>query len=263
MKLFQVDVFTSQKFKGNPAGVCLTDKFLEVSLMQSLSSEINASETAFIELNNGNFNIRYFTPAKEIPLCGHATLAGAHILYEQNIIKFQDKCLLHATKNDILVYNDNNWITITFPVYDIKYFDSLSKFKNILNLIPIEAIKSDNNFVVARFADWQDIVNISVNFDVLKQENFAEILAVTAPSPWPDYDFVVRVFCHPDLGVTEDPVTGVINCILAPYWQSKLNKSKLISKQLSKRTGILKFNIIDDKVEIKGQAITVLDMKLL
>lgn len=257
MKIYQVDSFTSTKFKGNPAGVCILDKFLETHSMQSIAAEMNLSETAFVEFNDGTFKIRYFTPTQEVPLCGHATLASAHILYELGFIPTGNEFVFRAQESDLTISFVDNWIKMDFPTYKLTEKEISADFCEIIGIKPIELYKSDNGWMVARVETEKEVQDASPDFAKIQENNMGLIIAVTAKSESFDYDFVVRVFCNPISGITEDPATGAANCILAPFWNMKLGKTNFKSKQLSKRTGELKTRFKGDRVEIFGQAKTV------
>lgn len=257
MKLYQVDAFTKAPFKGNPAGVCIVDNFPDTSIMQAISFEMNLSETAFVETGRGEFHIRYFTPVCEVPLCGHATLASAHILYELGVIQQDNSFTLKARDVDLYISNENSWIKMIFPVYELEVLPDRRRLDAILGVTSLDAYRSKNGWIVVRVATEKDVLDARPDFEAIRRENTADLLAVTAPPFQPQYDFVVRVFCNPECGITEDPVTGSANCILAPYWHRILKKTKFSSKQLSKRTGELEVALADNKVEISGQAVTV------
>jgi PhzF family phenazine biosynthesis protein len=252
MKIYQVDSFTTEKFKGNPAGVCITDKFPDSSLMQSIALEMNLSETAFVEIDNNSFNIRYFTPTQEVALCGHATLASAHILYELGIIK--NDFVFKAQECDLPISMQDGWIKMNFPGYKLSKIDINPRFNEIIGINAIETFKSDNDWIVALVENEQDVINAKPDFEAIERENIGMLIAVTALSTDAEFDFVVRVFCNPVCGITEDPVTGAANCILVPFWNLKTGKDGFKSKQLSKRTGVLKTAMDGNRINIFGQA---------
>ena len=257
VKLYQVDAFTDKPFMGNPAGVCVVDKFPKVESMQAIAMEMNLSETAFVEYGKGFFNIRYFTPTCEVPLCGHATLAAAHILYELGKVSLGDSFIFKAKEDNLAISYKNGWINMVFPVYQLESIDVRQSLDQIFTVSSREIYKSNNDWLLIRVDTEQDVLDSYPDFEAIRRYNIAELIAVTAPSLSPKYDFVVRVFCNPDCGITEDPVTGSANCILAPYWSHIFKKKYLHSKQISKRTGEMKINFMDNCVEISGQAVTV------
>ena len=262
MRLFQVDSFTSVPFKGNPAGVCILDKFLDASSMQSIAMEMNLSETAFVVIKENEYRIRYFTPTQEVPLCGHATLASAHILYELELVPHDKEFVFKAQESDLLISREANWIKMNFPIYKLTKANLSLKFNEIMGINPIEVYKSDNNWIVAMVGTEREVIEACPDFEGIRRENLGFLIAVTSISDSSEYDFVVRVFCNPIIGITEDPVTGAANCILAPFWNQKLNKTRFRSKQLSKRTGELLLELKDNRVDIFGQAKTVFKIEM-
>jgi PhzF family phenazine biosynthesis protein len=262
MKLYQVDSFTTERFKGNPAGVCIVDSFPETELMQNVAMEMNVSETAFVEIKNGEYSIRYFTPTVEVPLCGHATLASAHILCELGIENKASEFVLKAKEVDLKISFFDSWIKMNFPTYIIHSVSIPKELNKVLGVKAIEVYRSDNDWNVVLVNSEKEVREAKPEFDKLRFGKYGDLIAVTAKSDNPAYDFVVRVFCDPECGITEDPVTGSANCVLIPFWHMKTNLKKFISKQLSYRTGEIKTELIDDKLDIMGQAKTVMTINL-
>lgn len=258
MKFWQVDAFTDQPFKGNPAAVCILEKPLSDELMQNIAIEMNLSETAFVLLRAGqNPLLRWFTPMFEIDLCGHATLASAHIYLteihpELGEVTFGTKFVgpLKVAKRKVGTY------TMDFPSrpgekVDLAaipqfVFDALSAVK------PMEAYKSRDLMLV--YESEQDIRDMNPDFNALMK--FKEFIIVTAKSSG-TYDFISRFFCADD-GIAEDPVTGSAHCTSAPYWAEKLNKNQLFAYQASRRGGELLLDVTKDRVAITGSALTVI-----
>lgn len=262
MKLYQVDSFTTERFKGNPAGVCIVDSFPDTELMQKIAMEMNVSETAFVETKNEEYNIRYFTPTVEVPLCGHATLASAHILCELGIENKTSEFILKAKEVDLKISFSDSWIKMNFPTYLIQRAETPKELDEVLGVKTAEFHRSDNNFSVVLVNSEKELREAKPMFEKLRFGKFGELIAVTAKSDNSDYDFVVRVFCDPECGITEDPVTGSANCVLIPFWHMKTNLTKFKSKQLSDRTGEIITEMIADKIDIMGQAITVMTINL-
>lgn len=263
MKLFQINSFTKESLKGNPAGVCLMDDLISEDVMQKIATEMNLSETAFIRQNGDLFDIRYYTPTKEVPMCGHATLASAHILYELGVVDKKDIIIFKAKEADLKIEFVCDWIRMFFPLYKIHEISDYKIINNIFNINALEVYKSDNNWHVIFLEKQEDIIKLNPNYELIVNENIGDLFAVTSPSNSLEYDFVVRVFCNPTFGITEDPVTGSANCILAPFWEQRLHKTNFVSKQISKRSGIIKTSISNNHVIIMGQAKTVFEMKLM
>lgn len=260
-KLYQVDAFTEEAFKGNPAGVMLVDDTVESSRMQKIAVEMNLSETAFIIPETRNtFRIRYFTPASEVPLCGHATLASAHILYELGVVKNTDAIHFRAKGANLKIRRDANWISMNFPEYPLTPIDIPKHFKETIGFEPVEVYSSSYGWIMAVAGSEKEIREADPVFSVMESRGLG-FLMITAASEMEGIDFVLRCF-GPVLGVNEDPVTGSAHCALTPLWTGKLDKKELTSFQLSKRTGSIKVKMLQGRVEIRGKAVTVFEAKL-
>ena len=263
MTLYQIDAFTNEIFKGNPAGVCILEKAVDSDLMQNIATDMNLSETAFVIIGKNESKIRYYTPTQEVPLCGHATLASTHILYELGIIKEKENYHFKALKDDICVNIDNSWIKMNFPIYEIQKINENSKLEKAVGFKPVEVYQSENGWLVVLAETEEEIKKAKPDFELIGLNNLGELIAVTAISQSKEYDFIVRVFCDPKSGIQEDPVTGSANCILAPYWNKKTGKKYFSSYQASKRTGKLKIEYKENSVDIYGQAKTIFKIDFL
>jgi len=253
--IYQVDAFADQPFKGNPAGVMLLEKSVSDTWMQNMAMEMNLSETAFVLPKDDYFEIRYFTPTVEIPLCGHATLASAHIMYTIGLVK--KEALIHfKTKggNLIIKYQDG-FISMTFPSFRNIKIEIPENFKNLVGFEPINVFSSDANWIIAVAKNQKEIENCKPNFEALNTNGLGHLM-ITSKADLDEVDFVVRCFV-PEAGINEDPVTGSAHCALTPLWSKKLNKLHMVSHQISKRGGVLNVSCIDDNVCIKGKALTV------
>ena len=249
MKIYQVDAFTEKVFGGNPASVCPLEQWLSDEVMQQIAMENNLSETAFFVESGGSFNIRWFTPEMEIDLCGHATLASAHVIFEhlkfkEDVIKFEygGGALSVEKKKDVL--------SMDFPsmVYQkTKITDLLSSG---LGKEPNELYKARD--LMAVFDSEQDIISLKPDFDKLCD---LEALGIIATAPGDEVDFVSRFFA-PRAGINEDPVTGSAHCMLIPFWAERLGKKSMKARQLSQRKGELFCEHNGDRVNIAGKAIT-------
>ena len=253
--IFQVDAFTDEPFKGNPASVMIVSEDVTSEWMQNIAFEMNLSETAFVIPQNNGFHIRYFTPAKEVALCGHATLASAHILYSLGLISEKDKIEFKALGGDLTVKKDGSWIVMNFPAFDNQKTDIHTDFESSVGFQPIEMYSSNYNWVIAVAQTEDEILNSNPDFERIKNNGLAHLM-ITAKSNSNQADFVVRCFA-PSLGINEDPVTGSAHCALTPLWSEKLGKTEFNSLQLSKRTGKLKVKLVNGRVEIKGKAVTI------
>lgn len=259
--IWQVDAFTQEPYKGNPAGVMIVDHDFSEIKMQQIAAEMNLSETAFLIPEADYFVIRYFTPTNEVDLCGHASLASAHIIYETGLRKLNETVLLKAKGADLHISTNGEFIKMVFPRYDLHPIETPLQFSRILGFEPVEIYSSNYDWVVAVAENETDILNAAPDFGKLKSTPFANLM-ITAQSRSYPADFVVRCFA-PNDGINEDPVTGSAHCALTPMWANKLGKTELDSMQLSARTGKLKVRLDNNKVEIMGKAITVFKAKLL
>lgn len=259
--IYQVDAFTGELFKGNPAGVMICDKFPATELMQYIAMEMNLSETAFVMPGGDGFQIRYFTPVKEVPLCGHATLASAHIIYELGLIELHDTILLKAKGATLTVCMDEGWLSMNFPQYPLNKIDAPATFKETIGFEPVEVYSSLYDWIVAVAGSETEVKQAKPDFEKMLMNGLGHLM-ITAKSDTDGADFVVRCFA-PIVGINEDPVTGSAHCALTPLWSEALGKQEMDSLQLSKRTGRLKVSMAENgRVEIKGKAITVFEAKL-
>ena len=259
-KIYQVDAFTDEPFKGNPAGVMIVDESITDEWMQNMAAEMNLSETAFIIPTGTDFRIRYFTPTNEVPLCGHATLASAHIIYETGLRKENETIRFKASGGELSIKKDADLIVMNFPTYPITRIGVPNGFKEIIGFEPIETFSSIYNWIIA-IAGTEDEIRRTEPIVERMIINGLGHLMITAKSDSDEKDFVVRCFA-PALGINEDPVTGSAHCALTPLWAEKLGKTEMDSFQLSKRTGKLKVKLVSDRVEIKGKAVTIFEAEL-
>ncbi|MBC7487942.1 MAG: PhzF family phenazine biosynthesis protein [Cytophagaceae bacterium] len=251
--IYQIDAFTDEAFKGNPAGVMFVDDTVSESWMQQMAAEMNVSETAYVIPRGDAFDIRYFTPAVEIPLCGHATLASAYLLYQLGITKETSTILFHAKGGDLTISKAEDWISMNFPTYPIHKINQPVAFKESLGFEPLETYSSSYGWIVAVANSEKDILNCRPNFERMKANGLGHVM-ITAQGE--TVDFVVRCFA-PHAGINEDPVTGSAQCALAPLWHLKTGKTYFNAVQLSQRTGELKVELLNDRIEIKGKCRTV------
>ena len=258
--IYQVDAFTAEPFKGNPAGVMLVDERMTAERMQNIAAEMNLSETAFILPREKGFAIRFFTPTTEVPLCGHATLASAHIIYELGLKKAHETIEFTATGGNLNIRKAEVWIIMDFPAYPIQKMDIPACFKQCVGFEPVEMYESIYDWKIAIANSEAHVANARPNFELMKSNGLGELM-ITAQSESYDSDFVARCFA-PASGIDEDPVTGSAHCALTPLWAEKLGKTAMESLQLSKRAGRLKVKLNNDRVEIQGQAVTILEATL-
>jgi len=258
--IYQVDAFTDKPFRGNPAGVMIVSEDMSSDCMQNIALEMNLSETAFVIPQETGFRIRYFTPTKEVPLCGHATLASSHIIYELGLKLEHETINFKAKGADLTINRENGWIIMNFPKYPIQEMDIHEDFKRLVGFEPIEMYSSIYDWKIAVAEKEKDILSAEPDFDSLNKNGLGHLM-ITSKCDSKQADFVVRCFA-PISGINEDPVTGSAHCALTPLWAEKLEKTEMDSLQLSKRTGRLKVKLNGERVEIKGKAITIFEAKM-
>jgi len=259
---FQVDSFTPEPYKGNPAGVCILDTNRDEVWMQLVAKEVNLSETAFVvQKSEQEFDLRWFTPTTEVDLCGHATLAASHILWEQNILS-EDKEAVFSTKSGLLACKKcSDKISMDFPSEKAEKAEAPKGLLEALNINPLYIGKNRMDYIIE--VESEKIVRaLNPDFKALKAVKTHRGIIITAKSDDEKYDFVSRFFA-PAAGIDEDPVTGSAHCCLAPYWAEKLNKKEFKAYQASERGGGLDLLLSDDRVCITGKAVTVIAGKIL
>jgi len=264
MKTFIVDSFTKQAFKGNPAGVCFTQEAMSEDKMQHIAMELGLSETAFVQSTGttGVYSIRYFSPKKEIPLCGHATLASAKVIFRdagKNEIHF-----ITIQNLDLTVKRSGDEISMEFPVYNTRPATAPAAMLAALGLTNIEntVYSQEHNIMMIEINDAQVLQRLQPDFSALVQsyEGINGVL-VTAASNDTEHDYHYRYF-WPWAGTNEDPVTGGIQTFLSKYWSEKLQKKSMKAFQSSARTGYMQVDIHAEKVVLTSQAVIVLEGNL-
>lgn len=255
IKIFQVDAFTNKLFGGNPAAVCIIEEAINPLDMQSIAFENNLAETAFISMiDDSNYSIRWFTPTVEVDLCGHATLASAHVLFEH--LGFKSPTIqFHSINSGVLTVNrDHEELTLDFPADSVIACPIPDGLEKAFNFEPFECFKGKTDYVLL-FEDEAIIKQIDPDFQIIKNHGERGVI-ITAPGD--NCDFVSRFFA-PQAGINEDPVTGSAHTTLTPLWSKKLNKTKLSARQVSQRGGTLSCSLKGDRVLISGKAVTYLE----
>lgn len=250
LPIFQVDAFSDRVFKGNPAAVVPLDAWIDDALMQSIALENNLSETAFFVREGDGFRIRWFTPTNEVPLCGHATLASAWVIFH---LHGGDSISFSSASGPLRVTRSASLLALDFPAYPLRAFDGPRSVVSALGGAPRELLARDR-LVFAVFDDEAAVRAVTPDFAALKREDYKAL--ITAPGT--DVDFVSRFFA-PSEGIDEDPVTGSAHCSLIPYWAARLGKTALRAKQVSRRSGSLTCELRGDRVSIAGHAVRYLE----
>ncbi|MDT8886184.1 PhzF family phenazine biosynthesis protein [Aquirufa sp. LEPPI-3A] len=251
--IYQVDAFTNERFKGNPAAVCPLDVWLPDAVMQNIAAENNLAETAFIVPNGNEVEIRWFTPTVEVDLCGHATLASAYVLFnELGFVGDQINFISHRS-GPLSVTKNGTILALNFPVDSLLEIPVQAEHAIGLSHAPHIVFKGRTDYLFV-YDSEAEILALQPDFELLKSHDVRGII-VTAPGE--TTDFVSRFF-GPACGVNEDPVTGSAHTTLTPYWAGVFGKTELTARQLSQRTGDLTCKLLGDRVEIAGEAVLYL-----
>jgi PhzF family phenazine biosynthesis protein len=253
--IVHVDAFSDKAFGGNPAAVCLLSEARQDRWMQDVAQEMNLSETAFLHKQGDGFSLRWFTPKVEVDLCGHATLASAHALWEEGRLRPDEQARFYTRSGLLTAQRKVGLIELDFPARAQEQASSVPDLVEALGVAPIYIGKTHGQYLVE--VESEDIVkNLQPNFALLGTIPMNGVM-VTSLSISKEYDFVSRYFA-PAEGIPEDPVTGSAHCCLGPYWKAKLNKDEFIAYQASERGGILHVRVNGDRVYLSGKAITIL-----
>ena len=260
LPIIHVDAFTNRPFTGNPAAVCLLSAMRDDSWMQQVAREMNLSETAFLLRSGGELGLRWFTPTVEVDLCGHATLATAHVLWQQGYLASNEPAMFQTRSGVRTAEKKDAWIEMDFPATPAEPVAPAGP------VAPIEALESAlgvkatflgrSRFDYLAEVDAEDIVRaLRPDLAALRQMKVRGVI-VTSRASSPGYDFVSRYFA-PGSGIDEDPVTGSAHCCLGPFWKERLGRDDLVGYQASARGGIVRTRCVGDRVHISGQAVTV------
>lgn len=254
VRVFQVDAFTGAAFGGNPAAVCLLASPADPAWMQAMAAEMNLSETAFVEPGADGFGLRWFTPTAEVALCGHATLASAHVLHETGQVR-GDVITFHSASGPLLARREGGEIVLDFPARPAAASPAPPQVLAALGVTgPVWTGRSVDD-IIAVLPTEADVVALSPDMTALTTAGVRGII-VTAPADRPGADFVSRFFA-PAVGVAEDPVTGSAHCTLAPYWAGRFGRADLTGYQASARGGRVRVRHNGDRVLLAGRAVTV------
>lgn len=261
LKIVQVDAFTDKPFAGNPAAVCVTEGPLDDELMRAIAQEMNLSETAFLHSIEGGYSLRWFTPAVEVDLCGHATLASAHVLWSEGHLAEGEPAKFKTKSGWLAARKQNDWIEMDFPSRPVEPVSHVlpQLVKSLCCGGTIRAVSKDDVNYLVEVQSEAALAGLEPDFAEMKKLPVHGVIA-TAPADGDSCDFVSRYFA-PAVGINEDPVTGSAHASLAPYWQDRLGKASMQAKQISKRGGVVRVCIEaanPDRVTISGQAITTL-----
>ena len=254
--LYQVDAFTDKPFTGNPAAVCLLTEPAEVSWMQAVAAEMNLAETAFLQRESDGFRLRWFTPTVEVELCGHATLASAHVLWEAGYLWPEEEARFYTLSGLLTARPLEGWIELNFPAVLAEDADATPELLPALGIREARYVGRNKFDYLVEVGSAAEVFALQPDFAALRKVPARGVM-VTARDESGEYDFVSRFF-GPASGIDEDPVTGSAHCCLAPYWSEKLDKSEMTVFQASPRGGLLRVQVAGDRVLLRGQAVTVL-----
>ncbi len=256
--LWQVDAFTAVAFRGNPAAVCLLPGPAEEAWMRAVAAEMNLSETAFLWPLEEGFSLRWLTPTVEVDLCGHATLASAHVLFSEGLLEGWETAVFHTRSGRLTGRLDGEFIELDFPQKRAEETAVPEELLPALGLITAEVRftgKGGGDYLII-LEDEQRVRSLRPDFAALAKLPVRGVI-VSGAAEGGEFDFVSRFFA-PGSGVAEDPVTGSAHCTLAPYWAGQLGKEAFVAYQASARGGVLEVRLEGERVKLRGQAVTVL-----
>jgi PhzF family phenazine biosynthesis protein len=252
--LYQVDAFTTRRFAGNPAAVMVLEQFPPDALLQAIAAENNLAETAFLVPESGNYRLRWFTPAVEVPLCGHATLASAAVVMER-LEPGRTKVTFHSASGALEVTRTHSGYSMDLPSRPTKPVSPPPRLGEALGAVAVEVVADPFSYTVL-LRDERTLRALDPDFAALAKLDRAGVI-VTAPAAEP-FDFISRYFA-PAKGVAEDPVTGTAHCALVPYWAKRLGKTSLRAYQASKRGGEIACRLAGERVELSGACVFYLE----
>jgi PhzF family phenazine biosynthesis protein len=259
--IVQIDAFTDRPFGGNPAAVCILEELKDDLWMQNVAREMNLSETAFLTRRPEGFDLRWFTPLTEVDLCGHATLAGAHLLWEDGLLGRDAEARFHTRSGLLTARWKDGWIEMDFPAEPEQHQAPPRELIAALGVAPLYAGRNRLNDWLVEIESENVLRNLAPDLSLLRSVPMRGVM-VTARSVVQEFDFISRFFA-PAVGIDEDPATGSAHCCLGPYWQKRLKRYTLYAYQASPRGGVVHVRVAADRVILAGQAITVMRGSLL
>ncbi len=253
LDIYQVDAFTSVPFKGNPAAVVPLDSWLEDGVLLNIAAENNLAETAFFVKDGDAFELRWFTPTVEMPLCGHATLATAYVLFEE--LGYEGESIRFKTRKrgDLNVTRNGDRFVLDFPAFPMIEIEPIEMLVNA-EVPPLKYWESQDNMLFLLLKDQKAVETLEPDMSDVLRLPYSEVIVMAKGD---DCDFASRMFA-PKIGIPEDPVTGAIHCSLIPHWAGELGKNELFARQVSARGGELYCELVGDRVRIGGNAVLYL-----
>ena len=253
-RIFQVDAFASRRFEGNPAAVMPLDEFLSDKMLQAIAAENNLAETAFLVRDGADYRLRWFTPAIEVPLCGHATLASAAVVMER-LDEERNTVVFHTLSGPLTVNRTNTGYVMDFPARPSEPISNLNGLADALGVVPVEVVANAFNYMA--LVESEQILRALVPDMAAVARIDRPGVIVTSPGNGA-YDFFSRYFA-PAKGIPEDPVTGAAHCMLAPYWAARLGRTEFRAYQASKRGGEIVCRLNGERVELEGTCVFYLE----
>lgn len=261
-KIIQVDAFSNKIFGGNPAAVCVLKTIKDNNWMQLVAREMNLSETAFLLKQTDGYSLRWFTPKTEVRLCGHATLASAHVLWTEGYVSSKLPIQFHTLSGVLMAKYHNDWIELDFPANKSQATNvDLETLSTALGT-PLKTVLINSLGYLVELESEAKVRQLQPNFSLLKNLTTSNVIVTSVANQNSEYDFISRFFA-PGLGIDEDPVTGAAHCCLAPFWHDRLGQEQFLAYQASSRGGVVKVNYAGgDRVYLQGQAVTVMRAEL-
>jgi PhzF family phenazine biosynthesis protein len=260
-RIVQVDAFTDRPFHGNPAAVCVLERERPDDWLAAVAREMNLSETAFLKPRQDGWGLRWFTPAVEVDLCGHATLASAHALWEAGLAVPAETLRFHTRSGELTARQDGDFIVLDFPAEPAAELAAPAGLLEALGVDGPRVVARNRFDYLVQLADAAAVRAVRPDIAALTRIDMRGVM-VTAPADDGEHDFVSRWF-GPRVGVPEDPVTGSAHCCLGPWWSAVLGSTELLGYQASQRGGTVGVRVLGDRVELRGRAVTVLRGELL
>lgn len=255
-QIVQVDAFTDTRYRGNPAAICPMEAMPDDDWMQAVALEMNLSETCYLVPERTGYRLRWFTPAREVRLCGHATLASAHYLYENGLKSPDESCIFHTLSGELRASRSEGWIEVSFPGQPPEIVETPEGLQTALGTEIVEFGQNDLNYGHVVVHSEATVRNLEPDF--VRLAGLPHLgYGVTAPGDGDTYDFVSRFFA-PSAGINEDPVTGSAHCMFGPYWAAQRSRNEMVAYQASPRGGTVRVRIEGDRVVLGGRCVTTM-----
>ncbi len=257
-KITQVDAFTAEAFRGNPAAICVLEREADATWMQQLALEMNLSETAYLVPRADGYGLRWFTPTVEVDLCGHATVASAHVLWQDGHVHHDQECRFHTRSGLLTARRNGDWIEVSFPLETVATVPAPGDAEAALGIRAVACAENKRlQYLILEVADEVAVRSCVPDFGTLNGVPYEGFIVTAKAAASAPYAFVSRFFA-PRKGVNEDPATGSAHCVLGPYWQAKLGRNEFVAFQASARGAEIRVRVEPGRVVLGGQAVTVM-----